>query len=175
MTRSASRWLVPVGKRSTALSIILVSVVILGCSGESDSGLSVKDQYLMSLASQARPMLDSQDELTYLLITDTRSTDDSNWKQEVRDQLEIWRHAYEDAKEFEPPEDLLQMHDKYLEGLGLYASASNDISDWLDAPNSNLIDLGVDKISRGGLMLLEAGAILATIEGLPTPPISQSR
>lgn len=158
-----------------ALLVILVSMVIFGCSGGSDSGLSVRDHYMMNLISQAKPMLDSQNELAHLLVDDTRSTDDSDWKHEVRDQLEVWRQAYEDAQEFEPPEELYPMHDKYLGGLGLYASASNDILAWLDDPNSNPIDIGMDKISRGGQMLLEAGAILAKIEGLPTPPKPQSR
>ena len=152
------------------LMIVAAIAAIIGCTGGSE-----KEKYLTDVTSRAEPLLESQDELTYLLIYDPRDVNDTGWKEEVRHQLGIWDQIYEDAQGFEPPDELVLMHEKYLEGLKIYSSAASDISLWLDNPESDLINQGIDQIAEGLQALWEAGAILADIEGLPAPPKPQSR
>ena len=89
-------------------------------------------------------------------LTSNPQINDENWRLKVATTLAIWQVIYSEAQAMTPPPSLQGFHAKYVEALGRFDSAADDLANGIQNHDQELIDRASDKIHEANMLMADA-------------------
>ena len=82
--------------------------------------------------------------------------DSDEWIIKTAAQIVIVQSAYEEAKEFNPPASMDEIHDKYIEALSHFDQATRLLTEAIDNVDVTSLEQSMEELEAGNVLILEA-------------------
>ncbi|MFC1983720.1 hypothetical protein ACFLVO_01720 [Chloroflexota bacterium] len=142
---------------------ILISSLIPGEKIEDSSSAAIQltsaeQAYATTIGNHAHRVADTMDNLTKL-FSDFQIGDDT-WTIQVAAQLVTIQMLYDEVLEIDPPSSMAHIHNKYVQAMKHYETATNLIPQGIDRLDTDLINQATAEILTGGQLVDEATSLL---------------
>jgi micrococcal nuclease len=126
-------------------------------------GFTPEEQaYATTVAGEAFALEASFQRFADLMQTPRIGQDD--WTIQVAAELALWKQTYADAQQLTPPPVFADIHSVWLQALGLYASAADDIANGIDNLDIDLIYAAAAKLDQATALVEQATQMLEEIK-----------
>jgi len=115
-------------------------------------------EYMDIIASQSAMLVEVFTKLGELL--QDNQIGNSEWENSVAVQLTIIRMEYEAAMELQPPDSMIGIHYKYIQGMKHFYTMTELLAEGIDSLDTDLILEANDEMAQGTQYIFEATSLI---------------